>query len=192
MSRATATKSKSKATVQSYTELKRQAQELSRKNASLRDAVTELTQRERQYADLLEKTQTALKEQYGENVNLTEMNEQLQIEIRSLLSEEESRHVSEINSLVQSHEETLAAVTKERNFIEAKMLESGLDPMTGQQIGPLTPEGQREIEKMTEGSSDFFGKSSESMNNCTSKLRTLISKAQKANEMARIDTAAYA
>ena len=41
----------------------------------------------------------------------------------------------------------------DRNFIEAKMLESGLDPMTGQQIGPLTSEGQREIEKMTEGSS---------------------------------------
>ena len=41
----------------------------------------------------------------------------------------------------------------DRNFIEAKMLESGLDPMTGQQIGPLFPEGQREIEKMTEGSS---------------------------------------
>ena len=41
----------------------------------------------------------------------------------------------------------------DRNFIEAKMLKSGLDPMTGQQIRPLTPEGQREIEKMTEGSS---------------------------------------
>ncbi|XP_065833232.1 uncharacterized protein [Oscarella lobularis] len=190
MSQATVTKSKSKATVQSYTELKRQAQELSRENASLRDAVTELTQRERQYADFFEETQTALKKQYGENANLTEMNEQLQIEIRSVLMEEESRHASEINSLVQTHEETLAAVTKERNFIEAKMLKSGLDPMTGQQIRPLTPEGQREIEKMTEGSSDFLGKLSESMNN--SKLRTLISKAQKANEMARIDTAADA
>eukprot|EP00118_Oscarella_pearsei_P008808 m.47188 g.47188 ORF g.47188 m.47188 type:complete len:184 (+) comp33768_c0_seq1:59-610(+) len=170
-------------TVQSYSELKRKVGDLSRENATLRNDALLLVQTEQESRTALQKTKLALERQCSENTDLKEAVTQLQIGIRDALVEQESSHSDEIQVLTEGHEKVLAAVTGERDFIEARMLECGFDPVSGKGIGLLSFEEQCEIEELKKMNSKFAVKASDAINSYKSKMKAMILRCQNARQM---------